>query len=166
MAGHHFLLSPPAGPAQSRLLIVRAQSPGCWILTRIHSVLRRHNQVQPRRTLESPTGCDTGSSGWVTAATPWNTHREWPNQLSKAISPLALGSGQSVSDCLPGCQSCSALFCQSIWSSRQYFIPVSFCYQKSSPFLELSGLVYFDLYFLTIFTKAKRHCFPSISATH
>lgn len=110
--------------ADSSLPGPEEQKAGSW--TRIPPVLRRHNGVQPHRA----TGCDTGSSGWVTRATSWNAHRAWPNQLTKAISNLALGQ------CLSGCQSCSALFCQIMWLSRQYFIPVLFCYQKSSPFLE------------------------------
>lgn len=110
--------------ADSSLPGPEEQKAGSW--TRIPPVLRRHNGVQPHRA----TGCDTGSSGWVTRATSWNAHRAWPNQLTKAISNLALGQ------CVSGCQSCSALFCQIMWLSRQYFIPVLFCYQKSSPFLE------------------------------
>lgn len=78
------------------------QTPHCQGLksrswTRIHLVLKRHNGVQPHR----PTGCDTGSSGWVTAAMPWNAHREWPNQLTEAISHLALSTGQWLLTRLP-----------------------------------------------------------------
>lgn len=112
------LLLPDQLRADSSLSRPEVQKAGSW--TRIHLVLGRRNQVQPHRA----TGCDTGSSGWVTTAMPWNAHREWPNQLSKAIRCLALNSGQCVSGCWPCCQSCSAFFCQIIWFSKQYFIPV------------------------------------------
>lgn len=165
----HFLLTSPAGPAQIRLLALRGWSQDSWILTRIHWVLIRHGPVEPCWALEGPAGFDTGGV------------RLGDHSRAAPRQPVLTGNGQSSSPG-PSAVQCKAVVNMAVAAylaaraaqlfsvkpfgfEENFFLPVSFCYQKSSPFLQLLGLVYFDLYFLSIFAKANRHRFPSISAT-
>lgn len=120
---------------------------------------------------------NTGKPRWL-----WHWGVRLGDHSHAPRQPVLVGNGQSSSPG-PSAVRCKAVVNMSVAAylaaraaqlfsvkpfgfEENFFLPVSFCYQKSSPFLQLLGLVYFDLYFLSIFAKANRHRFPSISATH